>query len=211
MRARLAHGIGAGVERRDVHEVQQQARAREMAQELVAEPRALGGALDQPGNVGEHEAAVCRRPHHAEDGIERGEGIVGHLRARGRRPRGSGSTCRRWACRAGRRRRAASARASAARFSPSPPRVNWRGARFMLDLKCRLPRPPGPPLASSARSPSRARSAIGVAALDVAHDGADRHAQLDVAAAECRTGPRRARSRRSRRGGCARSGSRSAC
>ena len=32
-----------------------------------------------------------------------------------------------------------------ARSRPASPRVNWRGARFMLDLKCRLPRPPLPP------------------------------------------------------------------
>ena len=44
--------------------------------------------------------------------------------------------------------------------SPSVPLVNWRGARLVLDLKCRLPRPPSPPLARSARSPWRLRSAI---------------------------------------------------
>ena len=50
--------VGFRVERRDVDDVQQQAGAREVAQELVAEAGALGGAFDQPGNVGDDEAAV---------------------------------------------------------------------------------------------------------------------------------------------------------
>src|SRR5258706_514881 len=42
----------------------------------------------------------------------------------------------------------ASTRSSSAssRLSPGSPRVNCRGARLVLDLKCRLPRPPCPPL-----------------------------------------------------------------
>src|SRR3954468_16671741 len=45
------------------------------------------------------------------------------------------------------------------RLSPGSPRVNCRGARFTLDLKCTLPRPPWPPRASTTRSWSFARSA----------------------------------------------------
>ena len=56
----------------------------------------------------------------------------------------------------------ASTRNSISRFfvSPGMPRVNWRGARFTLDLKWMLPRPPLPPCASVTRSPFLARSAI---------------------------------------------------
>ena len=38
----------------------------DVGEELVAEPGALGGALDQPGDVGEHELslAVVDRPEH---------------------------------------------------------------------------------------------------------------------------------------------------
>ena len=57
-RARVGDRIGLGIERRDVDDVQQQARALQMAQELVAESRAFGRAFDQPGNVGDDEAAV---------------------------------------------------------------------------------------------------------------------------------------------------------
>ena len=82
------HRIAAVVERRDVDDVQQQPRAREVAQELVAEPRAFGRAFDQAGNVGDHEAAVVVDAHHAEVGVQRRERIVGDLRPRGGHRRG---------------------------------------------------------------------------------------------------------------------------
>ena len=47
-RLRVFHRVGAVVERRDVDEVQQQPRAREVAQELVAQARAFGRAFDEP-------------------------------------------------------------------------------------------------------------------------------------------------------------------
>ena len=59
-RARVVHRIGVGIERRDVDEVQQQARALQMAQELVAEARAFGRAFDEARNVGDDEAACLR-------------------------------------------------------------------------------------------------------------------------------------------------------
>ena len=103
----VARRIGVRVGRRDVHEVQQQPRAREVSQELVPEPGALGGALDQPRDVGEHEAAPRRHAHHAERRVERGERIVGHLGARARHRADQASTCPHWAGRAAPRRRAA--------------------------------------------------------------------------------------------------------
>ena len=66
------------------------------------------------------------------------------------------------------------------RCSPSSPGVNWRGARLVLDLKWRLPRPPLPPAATSARAPSLARSAMSSPRVGVGDHGADRHAQHDV-------------------------------
>ena len=45
------------------------------------------------------------------------------------------------------------------RRSPSLPSVFWRGARLVVDLKCMLPQPPSPPLASSTCWPCSVRSA----------------------------------------------------
>ena len=46
--------------------MQQQARALQMAQELVSQPGAFGGTFDQPRNVGDDEAAVDVDAHDAE-------------------------------------------------------------------------------------------------------------------------------------------------
>src|SRR5574337_270861 len=56
----------------------------------------------------------------------------------------------------------ASSRSSSRRLraSPGQPGVFCRGARLVLLLKCRLPKPPSPPLASSTRSPGTSSSAI---------------------------------------------------
>ncbi len=83
-RARVADRIGVRIERREVDDVQQEARALQVAQEPVAEARAVGGALDQAGNVGDDEAAVRVGAHDAEVGRERRERIVGDLRPRRR-------------------------------------------------------------------------------------------------------------------------------
>ena len=52
----------------------------DVAQELVAEPLALAGALDQPGDVGDDELGVLVEPDDAEVRLERGERVVGDLR-----------------------------------------------------------------------------------------------------------------------------------
>ena len=46
------------VERREVEHVDEQPRALDVGEEVVAEPGAVAGALDQPGDVGEHELAL---------------------------------------------------------------------------------------------------------------------------------------------------------
>ena len=49
--------------------MQEQPRAREVAQELVAEPRAFGGALDQARDVGDDEARVSPTRTTPSDGL----------------------------------------------------------------------------------------------------------------------------------------------
>ena len=69
-----------------VDQVDQHGAALDMAEETVADAGALMRALDQPGNVGQHEIALADA-HHAEIGMERRERIVGDL-GLGRRNRG---------------------------------------------------------------------------------------------------------------------------
>ena len=61
--------------------MQQHAAALDMAEEAVAEAGALMRALDQAGNIGQHEFAAVGI-HDAELRMQRGEGIVGDLRPR---------------------------------------------------------------------------------------------------------------------------------
>ena len=58
--------------------MEQHAAALDMAEEAVADPGALGRALDQAGNVGDHELALLVA-HHAELRAGGGEGIVADL------------------------------------------------------------------------------------------------------------------------------------
>ncbi len=58
--------------------MEQHAAALDMAEEAVAEAGAFMRALDQAGNVGQHEFALVDRDD-AELGMQRGEGIVGDL------------------------------------------------------------------------------------------------------------------------------------
>ena len=57
------------------------ARALDMAQEIVPQPRALRRALDEPGDIRRHERLFVA-PHHTEIGRKRGKMIIGDLRAR---------------------------------------------------------------------------------------------------------------------------------
>ena len=97
--------IGA-VERREVEHVDEQPRALDVREEVVAEAGAVAGALDQPGDVGDHELAVVglERPEHR---LERRERVVGDLRVARASGARAATTCRRSAARRGRRRRAA--------------------------------------------------------------------------------------------------------
>ena len=67
---------------RGVDHVQQHARALDVPQELQAETGARVRALDDPGDVGHHEAVVRADRHHAQHRRERREGVVRDLRPR---------------------------------------------------------------------------------------------------------------------------------
>ena len=83
------HGLVVGdrvaFHRREVDEVDEHRAALDVGEELVAQPGALGGALDQPGDVGDDGLAVLAfdRPQHRR---ERRERVVGDLRRRPRQP-----------------------------------------------------------------------------------------------------------------------------
>ena len=67
---------------RNVHDMNEQAAAVDVAQEVVAEARTVRRALDDAGNVRHHEAHALVDIHDAEVGEERGEVVVGDLRPR---------------------------------------------------------------------------------------------------------------------------------
>src|SRR5690606_9678981 len=73
---------GLRVERRDVDQVQQQARTLQVPQETVAQPGAFGRAFDQPGDVGDDETLFGADAHDTEVRMQRRERIVGDLRPR---------------------------------------------------------------------------------------------------------------------------------
>ena len=79
----VLHGIAPLEATRQIDDMQDERRALDVAQELVAQPLALGRPLDETGYVGNREAQVSVT-HHAEVGRERGKGIVGDLGTRGR-------------------------------------------------------------------------------------------------------------------------------
>src|SRR3546814_15513210 len=86
--------IGAGnILRRAVHQMQQHPAAFDMAEEAVAQAMALMGALDQAGNVGDHELGLVDMDD-PELGMQRREGVRSEERRVGKE---CVSTCRsRW-------------------------------------------------------------------------------------------------------------------
>src|SRR3546814_7745396 len=69
-------------ERRQVEQQDEDPRPLDVAEELVAQPPALVGTLDEPGQVGHDELHLVVKPDHAEVRLERGERVVGDLRDR---------------------------------------------------------------------------------------------------------------------------------
>ena len=62
-----------------VHQMHQQAAAVDVPQEVVAQPGALAGALDDAGDVRHDEAGALVHIHHAQIGVQGGEVVVGDL------------------------------------------------------------------------------------------------------------------------------------
>ena len=78
----ILEGIAALIAARDIDNVQDQSRALDMTQELMAQALALGRALNETRNVG-NDIGILAGAHHAEIGHERGERVVGYLGAGG--------------------------------------------------------------------------------------------------------------------------------
>ena len=72
----------AALAARHVDDMNEQAAAVDMAQEVVTKARALGCALDDAGDVGHDERNALVDVHDAEVGVERGEVVVCDLGAR---------------------------------------------------------------------------------------------------------------------------------
>ena len=122
---------------RHVDQVNQHLRALDVAQELVAEPVALVRAFDQPGHVGDDEAAIAAERDDAEVRRQRGERVVGDLRLAPPRSRAISVDLPALGSRPGRRRPAASAGGAGRtlrRARPAAPCAargwwRWRSAR----------------------------------------------------------------------------------
>ena len=63
----------------DIHHVQQQTAALDMAQEVMAQTHALGGTLNQAGNVGADKALLRADTDDTQHRGQRGEVVVGNL------------------------------------------------------------------------------------------------------------------------------------
>ena len=61
--------------------MQQQTRALQMAQKLVAQTGAFGRAFDQTGHVGDDKTLLGGHAHHAQIRVQGGERVVGDLGA----------------------------------------------------------------------------------------------------------------------------------
>ena len=174
------------VHRRDVDEVQEQSRAGEMTQEAGAEPVAVRRALDEAGDVGHDEASVRLDRDHAEVRVQRGERVVGDLRARAAETRlisvdlpalGRPS-----------RPTSASTRSSrvSSRRSPGVPSVVRRGARLVELLKRVFAESVEAATCHAHGHAVAVEIGDDLAALAVLRDGADRHVDDDVLAARPR-------------------------
>jgi hypothetical protein len=152
-----------------------------VAQELVAEPRAFGGALDEPRDVRDHEARVAFDAHHAERRVERRERIVGHLRARARdRADEGGFAGVRQAEQPDVGQHAQLERELAALAGLAARELAWRAVGARLEMQVAE-------AALAALGEQRALAVRGEVgeqhAVLVADQRADRHAQLDIRAA----------------------------
>ena len=65
------------------HQVDVDRAALDVLEELMSEPRAIAGALDESGDVRHHERGVPAEPHDAQVGDQCREGVVGDARSGG--------------------------------------------------------------------------------------------------------------------------------
>ena len=78
---RLFDGVNPIVKRGHVDHMQQQAGALQVAQKLVAQASAVGCAFDEAGHIGHDKAFFGAHTHHAQVGVQGGEGVVGDFGA----------------------------------------------------------------------------------------------------------------------------------
>ena len=123
----------------------------------MAEPDALARALDQPRHVGDRELAPVGRVDRAEHRRERRERVVGDLRLGVRDPAQERRLAR---VREAEERRVGEQLepSSSSASSPAWPTSAKRGVCCVGVAKRRLPAPPSPPRATTARAPGCARS-----------------------------------------------------
>ena len=168
---RLVVRLGLALGRVELDQVDEQAAALDVGEELVAEPGALRRSLDQTGDVGEHDLAVVE-VERAEHRLDRGEGIVGDLRRGPGQPANSedlpafGSPTSPTSA-------SSFSRSSISPDSPSSPRSAKRGACRVEVAKRLLPWPPAPPRATTIRWPVGEQ--LGGRAVDPGDDGPRRH------------------------------------
>jgi hypothetical protein len=137
----IMHRVGCRVERGDVHQMQQQSRALQVAQERWPSPAPSDAPSIRPGMSAMTKLRLCIDAHYAEVRMQCGEGIVGDL---GRAAETARMKVDLPALGKPSRPTSASTFSSSlsSRRSPSRPASICRGARLVLDLKWRLPRPP---------------------------------------------------------------------
>src|SRR5450755_2563935 len=177
--ARIRDRIAGAVERGDIDDMQQHARSLQMAEKLMTEPGAVGGAVDQTGDVGNDEAPVFVDANHAEIRRQGGERIVGDL--------GPGGGDRTY------QRRFARVRHSQQADIGEHLELEVQHALHAFFARCRLPRRAigarlEMQIAQAALAALRqerfliVRREVGneLAALGHGDDGPDRHAQHDV-------------------------------
>ena len=173
IRNRLLEIVFGGVEH-----VDEQPGALEMSQELVAEPGALGGSLDEPRHVRDGELPLVRPVDDAENGLERRERVVGDLRL------GVGDAAKQRGLagvrQPGERRvdDQLQAKVDVAARRPGRPVSAKRGVCRVGVAKRAFPRPPWPPRAATNRA-SGGRQVGDEPAVRVEDLRADGNSELD--------------------------------
>ena len=136
----VRHRIAA-VGRGRLDQMDEDAGPLDMAKKLVSQARSAVRTLDQAGDVGQHEGAVAIDLHDAQVGIFGRERIVGDL-GPGADRRLSRVLLPAFGLPTSPTSAITFSSRISVRLSPSPPGVNWRGARFVADLNRVFPLPP---------------------------------------------------------------------